>query len=361
MLVSSARRSLLLSTRLSAITRSIKPVFILPTTALASLKRNVTMSCSSAAPASAAPTPEPVMPTFAKTPLPDFTKSNPLGDANRYISTAACLIIGDEVLNGKTKDSNSNYFAKFCFDLGIDLKRIEVIPDDEDVIVEAAKRLTCQFDFVVSSGGIGPTPDDITYSSMAKAFSPDAKLVYDEEVIRRMAENLKARQVSTQGITQDMITARKRMALLPAQNAQVIFPTEQLWVPVVRMVGKLCILPGVPRLFEALLDGLEPYLPLDPNRPRPYRVLIHTRLPESNISPFLVHLTEKCKPLAIKVGSYPKWNNGVDVSLIGNDWPALQQLIPDVENAVQGKLIESGQLGKTRSATEHQNQQQHKI
>ena len=112
---------------------------------------------------------------------------------------------------------------------------------------------------------------------------------------------------------------------------------------------------------EALLDGLEPYLPLDPNRPRPYRVLIHTRLPESNISPFLVHLTEKCKPLAIKVGSYPKWNNGVDVSLIGNDWPALQQLIPDVENAVQGKLIESGQLGKTRSATEHQNQQQHKI
>lgn len=292
------------------------------------------------------------MPTFTKTPLPDFSVSNPLGAPNRYVATAACLIIGDEVLNGKTKDSNSNYFAKFCFNLGIDLKRIEVIPDDEDVIVEAAKRLTSQFDFVVSSGGIGPTPDDITYSSMAKAFSSDGKLVYDEQVIRRMAENLKARRVNTSDITQDMITARKRMALFPAEQAEVIFPTENLWVPVVRMAGKLCILPGVPRLFEALIDGLEPYIPLDPHRQLPYRILIHTRLPESNISPFLVQLTEKCKPLHIKVGSYPKWNNGVDVSLIGTDLKLLQQLIPQVEQNVQGKLVESRQLGKS-TAQQH--------
>ncbi|CDS01289.1 uncharacterized protein SPSC_00581 [Sporisorium scitamineum] len=307
-----------------------------------------TNNASSAAPGA----PQPVMPTFTKTPLPDFSVSNPLGAPNRYVATAACLIIGDEVLNGKTKDSNSNYFAKFCFNLGIDLKRIEVIPDDEDVIVEAAKRLTSQFDFVVSSGGIGPTPDDITYSSMAKAFSSDGKLVYDEQVIRRMAENLKARRVNTSDITQDMITARKRMALFPAEQAEVIFPTENLWVPVVRMAGKLCILPGVPRLFEALIDGLEPYIPLDPHRQLPYRILIHTRLPESNISPFLVQLTEKCKPLHIKVGSYPKWNNGVDVSLIGTDLKLLQQLIPQVEQNVQGKLVESRQLGKS-TAQQH--------
>ncbi len=145
-----------------------------------------------------------------------------------------------------------------------------------------------------------------------------------------------------------MITARKRMALFPASNAEVIFPTTRLWVPVVRMQGKLCILPGVPRLFEALLDGLEPYLPLDPNKPRPYRVLIHTKLPESNISPYLVKLTEKCKEKEIKVGSYPKWNNGVDVSLIGNNWDDLESLIAEVEKEVEGKLIESGQLGKSR-------------
>ncbi|TKY86914.1 hypothetical protein EX895_004202 [Sporisorium graminicola] len=351
-------RSLIASTafRLSRAAIPLVSTSRFPTAAAsAAATRAIAMSSTNnaAAPAGAS---QPVMPTFEKSPLPDFSVSNPLGAPNRYVSTAACLIIGDEVLNGKTKDSNSNYLAKFCFDLGIDLKRIEVIPDDEEVIVEAAKRLTSQFDFVVSSGGIGPTPDDITYSAMAKAFSADGKLVYDDEVIRRMAENLKARQVNTEGITEDMITARKRMALFPASDAEVIFPTTNLWVPVVRMHGRLCILPGVPRLFEALLDGLEPYIPLDPNRQRPYRILIHTRLPESNISPFLVELTDKCKPLNIKVGSYPKWNNGVDVSLIGTDLQQLQQLIPEVEQNVQGKLVESRQLGKNP-----QQQHTHKI
>lgn len=90
---------------------------------------------------------------FDKTPIPQ----NPLGDGN-YVKTAGCLIIGDEVLNGKTKDSNSNFFAKMCFNLGIELKRIEVIADDEAEIVEAARRMTKEYDFVISSGGIGPTP-----------------------------------------------------------------------------------------------------------------------------------------------------------------------------------------------------------
>lgn len=239
------------------------------------------------------------LPTFEKSPVP----ANPLG-ANTYVKTAACLIIGDEVLNGKTKDSNSNYFAKFCFNLGIELQRIEVIPDDEEVIVEAAQRLSKRHDLVITSGGIGPTPDDITYQSIAKAWNCD--LAYHDETLRRMAENLKARQVDQSNITEDMITARKRMALFPTEHVEVLFPTSQLWVPVVRMGGRLCILPGVPRLFEALIDGMEDYIPLDPNRPRPYRLLIHTRLPESNISPFLVKLTDKCKPEGIKVGSYPK-------------------------------------------------------
>lgn len=170
-----------------------------------------------------------------------------------------------------------------------------------------------------------------------------------------------------------MITARKRMALFPSKRAEVIYPTEKLWVPVVRMDGKLCILPGVPRLFEvsvragetidthtndggnhqALLDGLEDYIALDPNKPKPYRVLIHTSLPESNISPFLVRLTEECKPLSIKVGSYPKWNNGVDVSLIGDNLAELQKLIPKVESEVQGTLISQGQIGSQVEQQQH--------
>jgi molybdopterin-biosynthesis enzyme MoeA-like protein len=73
------------------------------------------------------------------------------------INTAACLIIGDEVLGGKTVDTNSAYFAKFCFSLGINLRRIEVIADDEGEIVEAVQRMSKNYDMVVTSGGIGPT------------------------------------------------------------------------------------------------------------------------------------------------------------------------------------------------------------
>ncbi|KAK6539767.1 hypothetical protein TWF694_009961 [Orbilia ellipsospora] len=87
------------------------------------------------------------------------------------IQTAACLVIGDEVLNGKIVDTNSPWFAKFCFSLGLDLKRVEVIPDDEGDIVEAVRRMSGRYDIVVTSGGIGPTHDDITYPSIAKAYA----------------------------------------------------------------------------------------------------------------------------------------------------------------------------------------------
>jgi len=80
-----------------------------------------------------------------------------MADTKRLIHTAGCIIIGDEVLGGKTVDTNSAYFAKFCFSLGIALKRIEVIADDEDEIIEAARRMSKNYDLVVTSGGIGPT------------------------------------------------------------------------------------------------------------------------------------------------------------------------------------------------------------
>lgn len=285
--------------------------------------------------------------------LPSFEKSpvgrNPLGEG-KYVTTAGCLIIGDEVLNGKTKDSNSNYFAKWCFNLGIDLRRIEVIPDEEDDIVEAARRMTSNYDLVVTSGGIGPTPDDITYQSIAKAFDAEP-LQYHDETLRRMQENLKARRRDAgQGeVTEDMITARRRMALFPNRDVEILFTAPQLWVPVVRMRGRLCILPGIPRLFEALLDSLEPYVPIDPNRPRPYRMLIHTTKPESNITPFLIELTDRCKAEDIKVGSYPNFGMGVDVSLIGTNLERLQELAQEVEQRLDAKIVAQGKVGEASS------------
>ncbi len=194
---------------------------------------------------SAPKAPEPVMPTFERTPLPDFSNPNQRRRGPIVRTTAACLNIGDEVLNGKTKDSNSNYFAKFCFDLGIDLKRIEVIPDDEEVIVEAAKRLTSHFDFVVSSGG---------YRILRRRHDVS---IHGQGLFGRRKAGVTTRGDQADGgepqgstgehlrITEDMITARKRMALFPAQHAEVFSPPTSSG-SCGGMAGKLCILPAYP-------------------------------------------------------------------------------------------------------------------
>ena len=107
----------------------------------------------------------------------------------------------------------------------------------------------------MTSGGIGPTHDDITYESIARAFDPEeGKLVYHDETLRRMYE-LSKRRFNFNDQTEEQQTARKRMALFPVKNAEVLHVDSALWVPVVRMKERLCILPGVPRLFEQLLTS----------------------------------------------------------------------------------------------------------
>ncbi|KAK6985238.1 MoCF-biosynth domain-containing protein [Favolaschia claudopus] len=208
---------------------------------------------------------------------------NPLGEGN-YIRTAAALIIGDEILNGKTHDMNSNYFAKYCFEHGIELKRIEVIADDEAQIIEASRRMVMNYDFVVTSGGIGPT-HDITYASLAKAFSQS--LVHHTETLTRMTEMIKHRAwMSVQ--TPQQRAATERMALFP-DGAEVLFVAKDIWVPVVRLEGKLLHFPGHPLAFPKMLTALTPLLPLPPQRNDQY------------------------------VGSYPVLGQGVFVSLIGRD------------------------------------------
>jgi hypothetical protein len=210
-------------------------------------------------------------------------------------------------------------------------------------------------------------------------------LEYHDETLRRMAEMQKGRSQSREQ-TEEMVTARKRMALFPsskgsgAAEVEVIHPTESLWVPVVRINGRICILPGVPRLFEALLDGMEPYVPIDTSKPRPHRMLVHTKvsfrslksaasksciadpltssvpsllrlpaphqLPESSIAPYLEKLNTRCKQENIRLGSYPKFQGGVDVSRIGDDLNRLHELGEEVEKELDAKIVASGKLGE---------------
>ncbi|GJN69526.1 molybdenum cofactor synthesis domain-containing protein [Purpureocillium lilacinum] len=267
----------------------------------------------------------------------------------RTIHTAACLIIGDEVLGGKTVDTNSAYMAKWCFNLGINLKRVEVIEDDESEIVEAVRRMSDRYDFVVTSGGIGPTHDDITYQSIAKAFNLPLKLHQESfDRMKRMSRPHPSQPNFSWDVDSPALKAKLRMVELPTDEArdlssQFIFPVEELWVPVSVVNGNVHILPGVPKLFVKLLDGLKPYvIPrlVDPEGKGTTRVLISTPLAESEVAAYLTQLAAKVEPKGVKVGSYPRWGRSRNtVTLVGRDQAYLESLVAEVEENVLGKRV----------------------
>ena len=137
--------------------------------------------------------------------------------------------------------------------------------------------------------------------------------------------------------TDEATIARKRMALFPS-NAEILFPAKDLWVPIVVVNRNVYILPGVPRLFTTLLTSLKPLVAecVPPGR-RQYRLIIATEEPESFIAPYLTGLAKKVEGEGIKVGSYPKWQGGVKVSLLGRDRGRLEELVGEVERGVNGK------------------------
>lgn len=144
------------------------------------------------------------------------------------------------------------------------------------------------------------------------------------------------------------LTAKKRMVILPLDDSlpdadQVIFVDDGLWVPVSCVNGNIHILPGIPRLFERMLDGLKPsILPrlTDPEGKGVLRILISTPLGESAIAEYLTQLAARAEPKGVKVGSYPRWEKKRNtVTLVGRDVAFMESLVPEVEQAVQGRRV----------------------
>ncbi|TQS34094.1 hypothetical protein Golomagni_05536 [Golovinomyces magnicellulatus] len=269
--------------------------------------------------------------------------------ASRTISTAACLIIGDEVLGGKT---NSAYMAKWCFSLGLRLKKVEVVEDDESDIIDAIHRLSSRYDFVVTSGGIGPTHDDITYQSIARAYNLPLKL--HAEAFEKMKLLSKPRFNRAPLAPFDWETdspalrAKLRMVELPTDESrdlkdQFVFVDKDLWVPIAVVNENIHILPGIPRLFQKLLEGLKPLvLPrlTDGEGKSMCRVVIATPLPESTVAGYLTELAARVESKGVKVGSYPHWGRSHNsVTLVGRDQEFLESLVEEVEKNVEGKRV----------------------
>jgi molybdenum cofactor synthesis domain-containing protein len=173
---------------------------------------------------------------------------------NDKIITAAILVIGDEILSGRTKDRNIGYIAEYLANLGIDLREARVVPDEEGEIVAALNALRARYAYVFTTGGIGPTHDDITADAVAKAFG--VAIDEDPRVLAMMRERYKT--------PAELTPARRRMARIPAGAELVDNPIST--APGFR-IGNVIVMAGVPSVMQAMLDsaakGLETGVRLD--------------------------------------------------------------------------------------------------
>ncbi len=156
------------------------------------------------------------------------------------IITAAILVIGDEILSGRTKDRNIGYIADYLANLGIDLREARIVPDVEAEIVAALDALRARYTYVFTTGGIGPTHDDITADAVAKAFG--VAIDEDPRVIAVMMQRYKPGELTP---------ARRRMARIPAGAELVENPVS--WAPGFR-IGNVIVMAGVPSVMQAMLD-----------------------------------------------------------------------------------------------------------
>jgi molybdenum cofactor synthesis domain-containing protein len=164
------------------------------------------------------------------------------------VITAAILVIGDEILSGRTKDKNIGYIAEYLTNLGIDLREVRVVPDIEEEIVTALNALRHRYTYVFTTGGIGPTHDDITADAVAKAFG--VTIGVDPRAVALMEERFK-----TMGTT--MNEARLRMARVPAGADLVLNKVSA--APGFR-IGNVIVMAGVPTIMQAMLDAATPGL-----------------------------------------------------------------------------------------------------
>src|SRR5579885_2559696 len=167
---------------------------------------------------------------------------------NATVVTAALLVIGDEILSGRTKDKNIGYTADYLTAIGIDLKEVRVVSDDEAAIVAALNALRGTYDYVFTTGGIGPTHDDITADCVAKAFGVPL------EHHPRAVEIMRERVAATGGV---MNEARMHMTRVPKGGELVLNKISA--APGFR-IGNVIVMAGIPSVMQAMLDYVTPQL-----------------------------------------------------------------------------------------------------
>ncbi len=233
--------------------------------------------------------------------------------SDERIWTAAVLVIGDEILSGRTQDKNIAQIATWLDAQGIRLREVRVVPDVEDEIVAALNAVRARYDYVFTTGGIGPTHDDITVDAVAKALGVDV-------IVHPEARAILERYYGGRGL--ELTEARLRMARTP-DGAELI-PNRMSGAPGIR-IGNLFVMAGVPHITAGMLDALTGQL--EGGAP----LIAHTIgawSPESEVAD-LLRQGEKEHP-GVVIGSYPFFRDGK----VGANFVIRSTSAPDVAACV---------------------------
>ncbi|MBI3781787.1 MAG: competence/damage-inducible protein A [Deltaproteobacteria bacterium] len=203
-------------------------------------------------------------------------------------TSAAIIVIGNEILSGKVTDTNAAFLCRELRGLGVTLKRILVIPDELPAIAAAVRDYHRQFDIVFTSGGVGPTHDDITMEGIAQGLG--------RKIVRDPWLEEKVREYSPGTINE----ARLKMAEVP-EGSELVFGND-LTFPAVKLLN-IYILPGIPELFRNKFLAFKSRFAVDPFHMR----IVYTRSIESSIAECLNKTLAAFPDLLL--GSYPKLND----------------------------------------------------
>ena len=241
--------------------------------------------------------------------------------------TAAIIVIGDEILSGRTKDKNVGWLAKRLEAMGIKLLEARIIPDIKQVIIDTVLELSAQFDLVFTSGGIGPTHDDITTDAIAAAFgkqvirNPEA-----EEVLQRHYQNTDL----------EFNAARQKMADIPMGATLIDNPLSAAPGFILENVH---VLPGVPSILQAMFEGLSARLP---GGVVMTRITVQCAMGEGSIAAILADV--QAVHDGISIGSYPWFkpgNFGTAVVISGLDQAVARKAAEAVAAAVEAFGVEA--------------------
>ncbi len=244
------------------------------------------------------------------------------------VSTAGIIIIGDEILSGRTKDTNINWIATELNNIGVRLIEARIISDDSETIIETVKTFTKKFTYVFSCGGIGPTHDDITTDSVASAFNQ--KLVKDPEAMRRL-------KIHYEGTNIEFNEARQKMAIIPTNSILIDNPVSA--APGYK-IENLFVFAGVPKImqgmFSTILYDLVGGIKLKSKT-------VSSNVGEGLIAKDLEQIEKKFK--TVKIGSYPYFkpgNFGTSIVLRSE----YESLLNQASQAVLSAIIKLGGIGK---------------